>query len=628
MSGIAGIIHFDGAPADLDLISQMTAAMPYRGPDGINHWVKGPVALGQCMLCTTPESLEETQPWPNEDESLVLVMDGRVDNWEELRKELLGRGARLRNRSDAELVLRAYEIWGDDCPDHIDGDFALAIWNARERTVFCARDRVGNKPFHYHWDGKRFVFASELHTILDLPWVKQELNEGMVAEFLAIEWYSRDETFWQGIRRLVAAHRMKVDTNGPKLDRYWFPDLSSVLSYKRDEEYVEHYRDLFTDIVRRMSRSHKPLACDVSGGLDSSAIFAIAENLHQQHKLLSPSVEGYTLDFHDDADANELEYAHAVGEYWGKKIREVKPSLMPASWYQDWTRHYHEFPAYPNFTMNMSLRSEALSRGSRVVLLGLGGDEWLTGNRTYYADLLANREWAALVQILKRDSMATSFSRSVWYIVRYGLFFLLPDSVITTLRDIKRASIVPHTETSRHSWLTRPLKAQLDQRRQQYHQDQQLQTQRPGSKSFLIKLESPTFTTFHELEERMTGSRGMERRLPFWDTKMIQFAFSLPAQHSLKGNVGKALHRSAMKGFLPELVLERTTKAEFSIAFRSVMTEINGQFNKDEFSKRAAWVDLQEAEKLWQDYNRGDRNGIPDWRLWALFGCHHLADLE
>ena len=154
MSGIAGIIHFDGKPVEPGLVEKMTTAMAHRGPDGIHHWVKGSIGLGQCMLRTTPESLEETQPLTNEDASLVLVMDGRVDNWEELRGELLGRGAVLRDRSDAELVLRAYQIWGRECLPHIDGDFALVIWDARRQEAFCARDRMGNKPFNYHWDGK------------------------------------------------------------------------------------------------------------------------------------------------------------------------------------------------------------------------------------------------------------------------------------------------------------------------------------------------------------------------------------------------------------------------------------------------------------------------------------------
>ena len=291
MSGIAGIIHFDGAPVAPGLVESMTGAMAHRGPDGIDHWVKGSAALGQCMLRTTPESLEEHQPLTNEDESLVLVMDGRVDNWEELRRELLARGAVLRNRSDAELVLRAFETWGRDCLPHIDGDFALVIWDARRREAFCARDRIGNKPFHYHWDGRTFAFASELHAILALPWVREELNEGMVAEFLANDWHSRDETFWQGVLRLVAGAPDGRSTRAGRASSSIGSRTSqATLPCTSDDEYAEYYRALFTDVVRRMSRSSQPLACEVSGGLDSSAIFAVAErSATRRQRLLAPS---------------------------------------------------------------------------------------------------------------------------------------------------------------------------------------------------------------------------------------------------------------------------------------------------------------------------------------------------
>ena len=318
MSGIAGIIHFDGRPVEPGQVEAMTAAMHYRGPDGIHHWRRGNVALGQCMLRTTPESLEETQPLTNEDESLVLVMDGRVDNWEELRRELLGKGAVLRTRADAELVLRAYEVWGRDCLPHIDGDFALVIWDARRQEAFCARDRMGNKPFNYRWDGKTLIIASELHAILALPGVEQVFNEGLLAEYLGQEWFSRDETFWRGVMRLVAAQRMAVDADGVRIDQYWQPDLWAELPYKTDGEYVEHYRELFADVVRRMSRSHLPVACEVSGGLDSSAIFAMAEECRRRQELPAPAIDGYALDFHDDVEANELEYSRALGTVsWG-----------------------------------------------------------------------------------------------------------------------------------------------------------------------------------------------------------------------------------------------------------------------------------------------------------------------
>lgn len=129
-----------------------------------------------------------------------------------------------------------------------------------------ARATAWNKPFNYHWDGKTFVFASELHAVLALPWVPEILNEGMLAEFLANEWYSRDETFWQGILRLVAAHRMLVRCGWPRLQLYWEPRATSP--YTKEEDHIENYRQLFIDVVRRMSRSCKPLACEVSGGLD------------------------------------------------------------------------------------------------------------------------------------------------------------------------------------------------------------------------------------------------------------------------------------------------------------------------------------------------------------------------
>jgi len=377
MSGIAGVIRFDDAPVGIELVERMTDAMAHRGPDGIQHWGRGAVALGQCMMRTTPESLEERLPLANEDESVVLVMDGRVDNWEELRRDLIGRGALLRTRADAELVLRGYETWGGDCLSRLEGDFALVIWDARRREAFCARDRVGKKTFNYLWDGTTLAFASELHAILTLPWVREELNEGWLAEVLADEWRSRDETFWKGVLRLPAAHRMTVSARGARPERYWAPDLWATLPYTREEDYVEHYRALLFDVVRRTSRSHLPVAYEVSGGLDSSAIFAVAEHLRRQHQLPAPRIDGYCLKFEDGGEAEERSYSRAVGEHLGVPIEECDATLKPASWYRDAARRTREFPGYPNGVMSMGLREAARARGARALLSGAGGDSWL-----------------------------------------------------------------------------------------------------------------------------------------------------------------------------------------------------------------------------------------------------------
>ncbi|MBZ0096749.1 MAG: asparagine synthase (glutamine-hydrolyzing) [Sulfuricella sp.] len=622
MSGIAGIIRFDGAPVEPGLVEKMTAAMVHRGPDGINHWVKGSVALGQCMLRTTPESLEEKQPLGNEDESLVLVMDGRVDNWEELRRELLGRGAVLRDRSDAELVLRAYEVWGRECLPHIDGDFALVIWDARKRTAFCARDRVGNKPFNYHWDGKTFAFASELHAILAMPWVKEELNEGMLAEFLADERHSRDETFWNGVMRLVAAHRMEVGAGGPHLEQYWEPDLWATLPYTKDEDYIEHYRELFADAVRRMSRSHQPLAIEVSGGLDSSAIFAMAENLRRQQKLPVPAIDGYALDFHDDPDANELEYSRAVGKHLGLQIREIPPTKMPLSWYRDWAGLYREFPGYPNGVMGLGIRAAARDRGSRVLLAGVGGDEWLGGSQLYYAEGLAARQWGDLYNYFREDVSDEGLWKSLWWFGRFGFAPLLPDSVKGALRKVHdRAEGI-----DKQAWLTPAMRSVMQGRREKYRCLSTANVRRIGQRGKTLTLLDAYSVWARESEERLSSSAGLELRRPFWDSRLIQFCLTTPERLRSRGRINKALHRRAMIGLLPELVLKRESKADFSITFHRHLHEMREELTQRIPAKRYDWVESRGVATLYKRYeNHPNHAGWPGWILWALFGCDSLC---
>ena len=312
MAGVAGIIRFDGSPVLPEEIEGMTSSMRHRGPDGIGYWRDSYGALGHCQLFTTSESKFETQPLANDTGELVLVWDGRLDNWHELRQYLLSLGVMLRDRSDAELVLRAYELWGEACVAHFDGDFAFAIMARNERKVFLARDRVGNKPLYYFRANHVFVFASEVRAILGLPWIERRPNLGMVAEYLAQEWMSRDETFWANILRLVPAHAITVSPLKFSISCYWSPDLDAPLRYARKEEYVEHYRSLFTDIVRRMSRSHAPLACEVSGGLDSSAIFGVLADLQRRGDCLAPGLRAYTLNFEGQRDADEVAYARSV----------------------------------------------------------------------------------------------------------------------------------------------------------------------------------------------------------------------------------------------------------------------------------------------------------------------------
>jgi asparagine synthase (glutamine-hydrolysing) len=274
VSGIAGLIRFDGAPVEPGQVEKITGAIASRGPDGIAHWFDGSEALGQCMLRTTPESLEETQPLVSEDKGLVLVMDGRVDNGEQLRREILGRGGQLRDRSDAELVLNAYAIWGEQCPERIIGEFAFFIWDVRDRRLFGARDAAGTRHFYYHEGCGWFGFASEIRGLLALGRIEPRLNESRLLDYLVVE-YDRDDevgTFYQQIDRMPAGHAMSVTQRGARVWRYWEPGRLAVNKFASTEECAEAFLEQFRIAVKCRLRSLGPVGAMLSGGLDSSSI--------------------------------------------------------------------------------------------------------------------------------------------------------------------------------------------------------------------------------------------------------------------------------------------------------------------------------------------------------------------
>lgn len=625
MSGIAGVIHFDGKPVEPGLVETMTASMQERGPDGIHHWRRGNVALGQCMLRSTPESLEETQPLTNEDHSVVLVMDGRVDNWEELRGELLGRDAVLRTRADAELVLRAYEVWGRDCLRHIEGDFALVIWDAVRQEAFCARDRVGCKQFNYCWNGTTLAFASDLHTLLALPWVPEVLNQDTLAEYLGTDWHSLDETLWQGVLRLPPAHLMVATQRGGLSQHgYWAPDLHATLLYRSDDEYVEHYRALFTDVVRRMSRSHRSVACEVSGGLDSSGIFAVAETLRGEGRLLAPGLDGYTLDFSGDRDADEMDYARAVGTHLGRTIHEVTPAHMPLEWYRETARRYREFPDYPNGAMGLSIAEHARSRGSRVLISGTGGDEWAGGSLLYCAEAIARLDGREVLTNLQRDARALGIRSALWRQLRHGVLPLVPDRARYRLRHAG-AMLKGHGPELSRPWLAPAMQRRLTLRRQ--HDERMLSPrwERHGQRRQSQNVWQPYTALARAINERRTARVGLDWREPFWNVRIIEAAFATPEHLRRRADEDKWMHRRALNGLLPERVLQRATKAEFSVAFRQYWSELKPQLVSNVLPRRRNWIDAPTFTRHIDVAFTPQCDEWSDGIAWTLFGLDALA---
>ena len=298
------------------MVSAMLEAAAYRGPDGLNSWIDGPVGLGHAMLRTTPEAVGESQPLIDEQSGLAITMDGRVDNRDELKELLERQGLRPVSNTDAEIVLRAYQCWGEESPARILGDFAFALWDKHKRQLFCARDVASVQPFFYYSDGRRFICASELHQILVDPAVPREPDERVVGMYLTGVLLDPTTTLYRGIQKLEGGCAMTVRADEIGRRRYFDIDPAKRIRYRTDAEYAAHFESLFREAVRCRLRNVDGVAAELSGGLDSSMVIGTAQQLFREGLSPRPRFETFSLRF-DDPEADERGFIGDVAAMWG-----------------------------------------------------------------------------------------------------------------------------------------------------------------------------------------------------------------------------------------------------------------------------------------------------------------------
>lgn len=626
MSGIAAVIRFDGGNVDPGSVEAMTREMAYRGPDGIAHWSRGPVALGHCMLHTTAESFDAAMPLANEDESLVLVLTGWLANYDEMRSELLSRGAILRNRSDAELVLRAYEAWGENCPHHLEGEFAFLIWDERRGEAYCARDHAGLKPLHYYFDGRRLVVASDPGAILALPDIPQRQNRGMIAEILTNEWITHGETIWEGVMRLLPAAWMRFSRDGQRSGIYWAPPQEVSIRYKRNEDYQAHYRELFADTVRRASRSHLPVACDVSGGLDSSAIFAMAHDLRRKGHLPAPGVKGYTYRFEEGSAPDELPYARAVAAHVGAEVREIEPFFPTLEWFAERGHADRDMAPYPNATMAISVGDALTSDGCRVSLNGEGGDEWLGGKPFYYAEQLTAGDFGAVAQSLREDCAAIGLRWTAYRLMRFGLAPLIPRPILDLRRRLMRKR--GPNDFDKAFWLMPELEDILIQRRDAVDRTPFMSIPNIARRAMFMALKDPFNDLARGQFDRRCARQAHEQRTPMYARQFIEFAFATPERIRLNGNTRKHVHVAALADLLPEKVIRRKTKADFSLAFECQLDKICNLMVNGLLANSDGYLDPDGVKQLYGYYQDWPVDNRPIWELWGIFACDGLSSSQ
>jgi asparagine synthase (glutamine-hydrolysing) len=620
MSGIVGIFNRDGRPVDRELFARTLESISHRGPDGNEQWVNVNIALGHQMMWTTPEAHYETQPLLDENKHFCLVMDGRVDNRTEVKKALADAGFPVRKDTDADIMLRAYECWGESFPFRIVGDFAVAIWDARKRQLFCTRDVFGVKPFYYGLHGNSFIFSSEVRSFFADPSFPCEPNEGFVGELLANAITSKEETLYQQMFRLPPAHSMTVDGNGIKKQRYWDFDPKKEVRYRNDAEYAEQFLELFTEVLTQQMRSDRPVGADLSGGLDSSSIVCLARALIKKGTIPENGFQTFSL-VYPGLKCDESKFIKDVISKWAVKSSLIEPS-QDVSCYEQSVEDSYYCPSAPNFHMMDSMKGLAKERGIRVMLNGIGGDEFLRGTPYYCADLLKR---GRIFSLLKQASGYHHIYPQTHPILRFGISPLLRQILPLWGLNILRKT------RNRNKDLYKPLNKDFTKR---VDLSERLRVSKPNhalsfAQSYMYEVVRDGWFSYRfEIENQDSAMFGIEYRHPLHDRRLAEYLFAIPEEQRWRGTETKFILRQAMRNLLPESVRLRLDKAEFSHVFPQAYLSINAEkiFDSLTISNRG-WIDFKESKEMYLEMISSYKEGRPYsiWNIWMIFSIELWA---
>lgn len=605
MSGIAGIFNLSGAPVAHERIDRMLASMSHRGPDGRSIWRNQSVALGHLMLHTTPESLHETLPLVHSTGEFVLVSDARIDNRDELIAALNLRDRPAEKFRDSDLIMAAYEKWGETCPSKLLGAFAFVIWDRRKQLLFCARDHFGLKPLFYYQSKEFFAFASEIKALLSLPEVTIQPNELEIALFVQfLKVPNKSRSFFHDILRLAPAHFLSTTKHNARLQPYWELNPKEELSYRPNAEYIEEFLDIFTEAVRCRLRSAFPVGSMLSGGLDSSSVTCIARNLFAE--IGTEPLPTFSAIMPSIPSVDESEFIQAVLAQGG-----FVPNFLHAdsvSPMYDIERLYQVFdePQYSGNSFILWWTAQAASmQGIRVILNGFDGDTTVSHGLFRLKDLVRDGNWKGLAEEIdllaenshfpRRNSVTSQVFPAVIDLTKEGnwlpavravyelhqLYPLHYHSLIKTL--LIRPLLSPFfldfwhqlrgvkIPANQHSALLAP--AFSESVAAEAHREdlisQSLETSSSAKEHHYRHLMSDTLPQALEIWEAIGSAFTVEYRAPFMDKRLIEYCFALPSEQKLAGGWTRAILRHGMKDILPLEVQWRSGKANQSENFAS-----------------------------------------------------------
>jgi len=576
MCGICGYVG-DHRP---ELLEPMCLAMEHRGPDdmGVWHDVDARVGLGHRRLSIIDLSPAGHQPMCNEDGTVWISYNGEVYNFPEHRDTLIARGHRFRGRSDTEVLVHLYEELGPDFLEQLNGIFALAIWDSRQRQLLLARDHAGIKPLYYWLDGQRLFFASEIKALLRIPDLPRELNCGAVPHYLTFLWVPGEQTMLRAVSKVEPGHYL-LWKEGRVTDKQWFS-----LAYEPDEsvtegEWTERIHDVFMRTTRRQMVSDVPLGAFLSGGTDSSSIVACMRQSFPERAIKGYTVRCRAEDMRRDRFVDDYPYAKRVADLLDVRLEEIvlQPaviSLLPKMVY-----HLDEPDADPAVFPSYLIAKLAREDGTTVLLSGTGGDEMFFGYRSYqayrhYQRLQGLPRWMTC----KPLDAAASLSSLI-----LGAQAPIPRRLRKFSRGLKGRGLSRHllmsdwsSPETRRSIFNPTFWAGLESpgappECMQRYADAFVGTGEMNLHSYLL---IQTFLSAHNFlyTDKTSMAASIEARVPFMDVELMKLCAAIPERLQVKGNIPKYLLKKSMERYLPRDVLYRS-KTGFGAPLRKWIAE-------------------------------------------------------
>jgi asparagine synthase (glutamine-hydrolysing) len=603
----------------------MTTAIAHRGPDGYGVFTDPGVYLGHRRLSII-DVAAGSQPMANEDDSVWIVYNGEIFNHSDVRPALEAAGHRYKTHCDTETVLHSWEEYGADCVSRYRGMFAFALWDRKQQTLFCVRDRLGIKPFYYYWDGRLFAFASEIKALLEHPAISPQLETALLPEYLMFGYNSEERTLFRGIKRLMPGHHLTIrmgNNRAPelKIAQYWDVPVADKSQKLSDEEWIAETRRRLEETVRMRLMSDVPLGMFLSGGVDSSAIAALTK------RLTNGPVKTFSVGYQEE-QYSELSYAAEVARTIGTDHHEVVlgmedffnalPSLI---WHED------EPITWPS-SVSLHFVSKLAVQQVKVVLTGEGSDELFAGYSRYHWNQLNMRgaAWYGMVpgplrRLIRSGIASTSLLKAEMrrklehsFIGREGTvesLFLDNFYAAFSLEQQNRLMASPADAVYgnyRRYWEVRSGSGLLDR---MLYADQ---------KTYLAELLMK--------QDQMSMSCSIESRVPFLDHTFVEFSTRVPDSLKMRGSEQKYILKKAVEDLLPHSIIYRK-KMGFPTPLKQWLLDPRAErlysavLARDGFV--AAYCDLKEIETL---VNR-HRSGVEDAtdRLWRLLNLQLWGDV-